>query len=99
MGKSEFRMKRLFTLVIFIFIFIAFSGCSEFLYESFQEIERNDCYKLEDPQQRQDCLDRIDERSYDQYQKEREQYQKEREQYEKEQYEQYQKERSETQEQ
>ena len=35
-------------------------------------MERQNCYKIESPTERQECLNKVDETSYDQYQKERE---------------------------
>jgi len=72
-----FRMKRFSILLFVAFIFMTFSGCSSrAFYESLREIERQNCYELESMSERQECLDRVDETSYDQYQKEREEAQK-----------------------
>lgn len=65
--KKEFHI---ILLLAFVFLFI--SGCSSRAwYESFREIERQNCYELESPSERQECLDRLDETSYDQYEKDR----------------------------
>jgi hypothetical protein len=65
--------KKLLALIFLAFIYIYFSGCSyRAWYEGFRETERQNCYKIENSIERQQCLDRVDEMSYDQYQKERE---------------------------
>ncbi len=64
---------KLLTLMFLVSIFIYFSGCSyRSWYEGLRETERQNCYKIENSIERQECLDRVDEMSYDQYQKERE---------------------------
>ena len=90
------------TLLLFAFVLLAFSGCSSrVLYESLQEIERLNCNDIENMSERQECLDRVNETSYDQYQMERnEQSQKEEyDQYQKERFDQYQMEQEEAQQQ
>jgi len=64
---------KLLTLMFLASISIYFSGCSyRSWYEGLRETERQNCYKIENSIERQECLDRVDEMSYDQYQKERE---------------------------
>jgi len=65
--------KKLLALIFLAYIFIYFSGCSyRAWYEGFRETERQNCYKIENSIERQECLDKVEETSYDQYQKERE---------------------------
>ena len=65
--------KRFLTLLFLAYAFIAFSGCSSRAwYESFRVIERQHCYEFESSSERQECLERVDETSYDQYKKDRE---------------------------
>ena len=66
--------KKFCALILLGYVFICFPGCSyRAWYEGLHEIERQNCYKIESPTERQECLDRIDETSYDQYEKDREQ--------------------------
>jgi hypothetical protein len=49
-----------------------FQGCaSQSWFDAFKDIQRQECYKIESPTERQECLDKIDDASYDEYQKER----------------------------
>lgn len=65
--------KRLLTLTFISYVSICIAGCSSRAwYEGFREEERRNCYKIESPKERQECLHGVDETSYDQYQKERE---------------------------
>jgi len=66
-------VKKFHILLFFWLVFVTFPGCSSrSWFEGFREMERQNCYKMESPAERQECLDRLDETSYDQYQKERE---------------------------
>ncbi|MCB9480732.1 MAG: hypothetical protein H6680_02745 [Desulfobacteraceae bacterium] len=60
-------------LLIAVFAFILFNGCTkEAWYEGMKETQRQDCYKIDDFLMRQQCLEQLDNMSYDQYKKERE---------------------------
>lgn len=70
-------MNRFHTLLLVAFVFLTFPGCSSRpWFEGLREMERQNCYRMESSAERQECLDRVDETSYDQYQKERERSQK-----------------------
>ncbi len=70
-------MKRYSSFIFIVALFIIFSGCpSRAWYEGYREAERQNCYKIESPTERQECLDRVNETSYDQYKKDREKSQK-----------------------
>jgi hypothetical protein len=71
--KGRFMKKMFLANLLLAYVFMSFSGCSyRAWYEGFREAERQNCYKIESAAERQECLDRVDETSYDQYQKERE---------------------------
>lgn len=64
---------RSLALLLFVSVLVAGPGCSSrSWYEGFREMERQNCYELESPSERQACLERVDETSYGQYEKERE---------------------------
>ncbi len=66
-------MKKSLTLLLVFFIFCIFQGCtSREWFEGLKGIQRQDCYKIESPTERQECLDKVDGQSYDQYKKDRE---------------------------
>lgn len=70
-------LKITLTLFVFISVVITFSGCSSRAwYEGLRNIERQNCYKIERTTERLECLEKVDDISYDQYQKEREEPQK-----------------------
>jgi len=65
--------KRFLAFILISYVSICISGCSsKAWYEGFREERRRNCYKIESPNERQKCLKEVDEKSYDQYQKERE---------------------------
>lgn len=66
-------MKKLIVFVACVIPLTAvLSGCSSrSWYEGFRETERRNCYNIENPIERQRCLDRVDGMSYDHYQEER----------------------------
>jgi len=65
--------KGFLALIFFAYVFISFSGCSyRAWYDGLREAECQNCYKIESPTERQECLDKVNKTSYDQYQKERE---------------------------
>lgn len=69
--------KKSISLLVFALVFSSLSGCSSRAwYEGFREVERQHCYEIESPSERQECLDKLTETSYDQYEKEREESKK-----------------------
>ena len=65
--------KKLIILILFGSLFNPIYGCSSGLwYEGLREMERTRCNQLEDPTERLECMDEIDEMSYDRYRQERE---------------------------
>jgi len=49
-----------------------FQGCTyKAWYEGFQEGQRRDCYKIESPSGRQNCLERVNKMTYEEYEKAR----------------------------
>ncbi|MEE4359717.1 MAG: hypothetical protein V2I97_24820 [Desulfococcaceae bacterium] len=73
LDKGGFFMKRFAGFMFLAYICICFSGCSyRSWYEGLMETERQNCYKIENRTERQECLDSVGDMSYDQYQKERE---------------------------
>ena len=71
-------MKKMFIVfMLFVNVFFIFTGCTcQSWYEGLKEAERQKCYQIESPTERQACLDRVDEKSYIQYQQEREETKK-----------------------
>jgi hypothetical protein len=64
---------KFFTRVLLASIFMVSNGCSSrSWYEGFREMERQKCYEMENPSEMQECLERVDGTSYDQYQRARE---------------------------
>jgi hypothetical protein len=58
--------------LLFLYLGLAFSGCTtREWYEGMQEQQRQDCYKYENRDEIQKCLDRVNSESYDRYQRER----------------------------
>ena len=65
-------LKIFLTILFFTIVFITFPGCTyRAWYEGFRETERQNCYKIENSTERLQCLDRVNNMSYEQYQKER----------------------------
>lgn len=66
-------IKRFTFILLAVFICIFAQGCtSRQWFEGIKEAQRQDCYKIASPSERQKCLDKLDGMSYDQYKKERE---------------------------
>lgn len=54
-------------------VLVLLAGCSKrSWYASFQEMERQNCYEMTDRSAREKCLEKVNERSFDQYSQERE---------------------------
>lgn len=65
-------MYKIMAIIVASSVCIGVAGCSSRgLYEGMREVERQNCYKMENLSERQACLERVDETSYDQYQRER----------------------------
>lgn len=53
-------------------ICVLFQGCTyKAWYEGFQEGQRNDCYTIESSTERQGCIERVDNLTYEEYKKSR----------------------------
>jgi hypothetical protein len=66
-------MKRLLVLLLAGCFCSASQGCtSQAWYEGFRENQRQDCYKYKNQKEIQECLDRANGLTYDQYEKARE---------------------------
>ena len=66
-------MKKCFIIILLTYCFLCFSSCtSQAWYEGFKDMEREKCNKIESATERQECLDKVNKTSYDQYQRERE---------------------------
>jgi len=60
-------------LAALMLVCLCAQGCSRRAwYEGLQETQRRDCYKLPNHAEIQDCLERVDTGTYEQYQKDRE---------------------------
>lgn len=60
-------------LTLFFIGCVACQGCTyRAWYEGFKETERQECYKIVNQMERQQCLDRADSITYDEYKKARE---------------------------
>jgi hypothetical protein len=65
-------IRKQLVLLFAIFVFVFFTGCTkEAWYEGMKESQRQDCNKIDDFLMRQQCLEKLDNMSYDQYKKER----------------------------
>ncbi|RJQ80189.1 MAG: hypothetical protein C4519_10635 [Desulfobacteraceae bacterium] len=54
------------------YAWIVFSGCtSRAWYEGLRDVQRQECYRIESAQERQECLDKANNTSYDRYEKDR----------------------------
>lgn len=66
-------IKNLLTLFIVGCVCIVSQGCTyRAWFEGFKENQRQDCYKHMSQSDIQECLDRVNSMTYDQYMKERE---------------------------
>jgi len=66
-------INKLLTLFFFGCVCIVCQGCTyRAWYEGFQESARQECYKIENQTERQQCIDKVDGVTYDQYKKARE---------------------------
>ena len=66
-------IKRLMVLLIVGSFCFAIQNCTyRAWYEGFKVQQRQACYKIDSSIERQECLDRVDDMTYDQYTKERE---------------------------
>jgi hypothetical protein len=62
--------KRIVFLPTLAVLVLAGSGCSyRAWYQGFQDRQRQDCYHLGGQHEIQDCLDRVDSMTYDDYQR------------------------------
>jgi hypothetical protein len=65
--------KRLTALLFIVCICFLFQACTyKAWYEGFKEGQRQDCYKIEDPDERLDCLERVNSMTYEEYTRTRE---------------------------
>ncbi len=66
-------MKKFIVFVVCVVPLTAvLSGCSSrSWYDGFRETERRNCYNIENPIERQQCLDRVEGMTYDHYQEKR----------------------------
>ena len=63
---------KLIIILLAGFVAFFFQGCTcKAWYEGFQEGQRRDCYKIESPSGRQDCLERVSNMTYEEYEKAR----------------------------
>ncbi len=71
--KGELMKTKNLILMVSFLVMIGVSGCScRAWYEGIREKDRRDCYNLDNPIERQECLERVDSMPYDKYVKERE---------------------------
>jgi hypothetical protein len=74
--KGRFMAIRLFVFLFYVYVSMGLAGCTpRSWFEGLRETERQNCYKIMSPTERQECLDKLDE-SYGQYQHEREEAKK-----------------------
>jgi hypothetical protein len=73
-GHKEDKMIQKLRSLLLIGIFCcAIQSCSyQSWYEGLHEQQRQDCCKIENPAERQECLDKVNAMTYDQYKKTRE---------------------------
>ena len=65
--------KSLTTLLLAVCVYFSFQACTyKAWYEGFKEGQRQDCYKIEDPNERLDCIDRVNSMTYEEYKRTRE---------------------------
>lgn len=64
-------MKAYIILIFFTLVFTNIAGCSSRAwYEGLRETERQNCYKKKNSTETLECLNKVNDMSYDQYQKE-----------------------------
>jgi hypothetical protein len=69
--------KKLLNIVAILCIFLVCQGCTcRAWYDGLKEVQRLDCQKLPGARERQECLDRANSITYDQYSSEREKREK-----------------------
>ena len=62
--------KKLLTLLLAGCVCFSFQGCTyKAWYEGFKEGQRQDCNKIESPSERQECIERVNSRTYEEYKK------------------------------
>jgi hypothetical protein len=66
-------IKKLLTLLLTVCVCISCQGCTyKNWYEAFHEVQRTNCYTIENSNGREECLERVNRMTYEEYEKARE---------------------------